>query len=150
MTQSGIKKPVYYALEMLNRSGEDRYVLQEESDKEVGIAAFNKKEELQVILFRQKLQNAFELPKEDVTISIEMETAPTKVILERIDEEHCNPLKIWEELGCPQVPNKRQLEEIQRRSALIEENQEFSYKDGRVHLRVTLGVNDVYFLRFVR
>ena len=41
MTQSGIKKPVYYALEMLNGVGDMRYDLGEDAiDNEVGMAAF--------------------------------------------------------------------------------------------------------------
>ena len=108
MTQSGIKKPVYYALEMLNGVGDMRYDLGEDAiDNEVGMAAFASDEGTQCILFRQKMKNNLDLPKEEAEISLEMDAAPRMVYMERIDQEHCNPLKVWEDMGSPQVPNAR-------------------------------------------
>lgn len=150
MSQSGIKKPVYYALQMLAQTGDERYELPGELDKEVSIAAFQGEGELQILLTRQKLQNKFDLPKETVSVEAELEKAPEMVILERIDGEHCNPLAVWEAMGSPQVPTPSQLAEIKEKSALREEEIPFVYKNGILKTQVSLGVNDVYDIRIVQ
>lgn len=151
MTQSGIKKPVYYALEMLNGVGDMRYDLGEDAiDNEVGMAAFASDEGTQCILFRQKMKNNPDLPKEEAEISLEMDAAPRMVYMERIDQEHCNPLKVWEDMGSPQVPNPAQAAVIIEESEMRAEELPFVYEDGKVKMSVALGVNDVYCIRIVK
>ena len=151
MTQSGIKKPVYYALEMLNGVGDMRYDLGEDAiDNEVGMAAFASDEGTQCILFRQKMKNNLDLPKEEAEISLEMDAAPRMVYMERIDQEHCNPLKVWEDMGSPQVPNPAQAAVIIEESEMRAEELPFVYEDGKVKMSVALGVNDVYCIRIVK
>ena len=150
MTQSGIKKPVYYALEMLHHAGEQRYELPLALDGEISQAAFESGSETQILLTRSRLQNRFDLPKEKVAISVELDAAPVKLILERIDEDHCNPLARWEEMGSPQVPDPREVREIEEASTLLDEALPFTYEDGVLRTEVALGVNDVYFIRIVK
>ena len=150
MTQSGIKKPVYYALEMMANVGDMRYDLGDAIDNEVGMAAFSGDDEIQCILFRQKMKNNLDLPKEEVSISLELDAAPSQVILERIDEEHCNPLRAWEEMGSPQVPTPKQVEQLKEISAMRQETLPFSYQDGKLTLSAALGINDVYCIRVVK
>ena len=150
MSQSGIKKPVYYALKMLAEVGDQRYELPEALDQEVGMGAFYDEEKIDLILFRQKMKNKLDLPKEEVRVSVELDEKPAKVTLQRIDEDHCNPLKVWEEMGSPQVPTPRQIREIQEASAIKEEELPFTYEDGRVSVSVELGINDVYGIKIVK
>lgn len=148
-TIHGIPKPLFYALKMLAKAGDERIDLGENAtDGEIGIAAFKSDNETQVLLFRQKMKN-LELPKEPAIVSIEQPKAPKAVILERIDEDHCNPLKIWQEQGCPEELNQVEVAQIIKQSAMIEEELPYDYSGGCVSFIVELGVNDIYFIRII-
>ena len=150
LTQSGIKKPVFHGMKILAEAGEERYALPGALDGEIGMAAFRSGTETQVLLLRQKMKNRFDLPKEEASVSVSLDAPPRRVYLQRIDETHCNPLKAWEEMGSPQVPTPTQLAQIQAQSAMRDEELPYTWRDGKLEFVVSLGVNDVYFIRIVR
>ena len=146
MTQNGIPKPVYHAMKMLADAGDERLDLGPDATKgEIGIAAFRKGRNIQVLLFRQKMKN-LELPKEKAAISVEMPAKPAGVTLRRIDESHGNPLRLWEEMGSPLSRNRREVETLKKESDVLPEAWPFEWKDGEVTMEAELGVNDVWFL----
>ena len=147
LTQNGIPKPVYYGLKMLADAGDERLVLGEDATwGEIGVAAFRRGQDRQVLLFRQKMKN-LDLPKEKAVVKIELPQAPGQVLLRRIDEEHGNPLKLWEAMGKPQALNRGEVEAIRRESAVVDEAWPFAFEDGVLTLEAELGVNDVYFFQ---
>jgi len=150
LTQGGIKKPVYHGIRMLSGAGGERYVLPGALDGEIGMAAFRSESETQVLLLRQRMKNRFDLPKEEARVEIALGSRPRRVYLQRIDGNHCNPLKIWESMGSPQVPTPGQLAEIQSKSAMQDEELPYDWRDGTLSFTAALGVNDVYFVRIVR
>lgn len=144
LTQSGIPKPVYHAMKLLADAPDTRLDLgPDATDGEIGVAAFENKTELHVLLFRQKMKN-FALPKEEAVVNIELPDAPKAVTLQRIDEEHGNPLKRWEEMGKPDYLNRAEVEALKEKSAVKPEPWPFAYSDDVLTLRASLGVNDVY------
>lgn len=145
-TIHGIPKPSFYGLKMLAQAGDERYVLGDEAtDGEIGIAAFRDKGKRQVLLFRQKMKQ-LDLQKERAEVSVELDHAPKGVFLQRIDEEHCNPLKVWEEMGSPADLNPAEVNEIIEKSAMTAEELPYIYEDGKVSFHAELGVNDIYFV----
>lgn len=150
LTINGIPKPGFYAMKMLAQAGEMRIDLgKDATDGEIGIAAFESETEKQVLLFRQKMKN-LDLPEETAKVTVEMEHVPRKVILQRIDEDHCNPLKIWEEMGRPEGLNAGEVTQIKEKSCMAEEEMAFEFEDGNVYFEAELAVNDVYFIRIVK
>ena len=144
LSQSGIPKPVYHAMKLLADAPDTRLDLgPDATDGEIGIAAFNNEAETHVILFRQKMKN-LELPKEEAVIRAELPQKPRSVTLKRIDEEHGNPLKLWETMGSPDYLNRAEVEELKKRSAVEPEDWPFEWENGVLTLRASLGVNDVY------
>ena len=147
LTQSGIPKPVYHAMKMLADAGDQRLDLgQEATLGEIGIAAFQQPESTQVLLFRQKMKN-LDLPKEKAVVCLELDAKPGKVTLRRVDEDHGNPLKLWEAMGCPVSLNRQEVEKLKRDSAVTEEAWPFTYENGLLKIEAELGVNDVYFFQ---
>ena len=145
LTQNGIPKPVYHAMKMLADAGEMRLDLGEEATKgEVGIGAFRQGQDTQVILFRQKMKN-LNLPKEKATVRLELDQKPRRVLMRRVDEEHGNPLRLWEEMGSPVSLNRQEVEALKEKSAVEPSECETVWKDGVLTLEAELGVNDVYF-----
>ena len=145
LTQGGIPKPTYYAMRMLADAGEKRIELPIQ-EGEIEAAAFESEAEKQVLFFRQNLRQA-KLPKETVTVQVELEHTPQKVYLQRIDEDHCNPLKLWEDMGSPRDLRRSEIEELKGKSKLVEEQVEYRFENGVLSYEAQLGVNDIYFLR---
>ena len=110
---------------------------------EIGIAAFEGDRETHVLLFRQKMKQ-LDLPKEEAVVRVELPDRPMRVTVRRIDEEHGNPLKLWEEMGRPDYLNRAETESLKERSAVMPEDWPFTWADGVLTLRAELGVNDVY------
>jgi len=142
LTVSGIPKPQFHALKMMARTGTRKYKLPD-TRNEIEIAVYESDEEKQLFVFRQRMKNVPE-PPEQYEISFELPRAPATVVREKIDEEHCNPLKLWEGMGKP-VLNKEQAADICARSAPVPESIDINYGDGILRLSGTLGINDVHF-----
>lgn len=144
LTHSGIPKPAYYAMKMLAELCDNRIVLDKDaSDGEMGIAAFEDVDKMQILLFRQKMKNEV-LPKEHIEVEVALERNPKEVFLERIDEEHCNPLQLWEEMGSPQELTNKQKEMLLGETALKMEGVSYEYTEHRLTLKAEMGVNDVW------
>lgn len=146
-TIHGIPKPVFYGMKMLAQTGTKRYDLGKEATKqEVGIAAFKSDAGRQLLLFRQKMKQV-DLPAEPVQLIIECEQPLTRVTMQRIDEEHCNPLRIWEEQGCPADLNQQEVHDIIEQSRMEEEAIPYRVEQGILQMEVQLGVNDIYLIK---
>ncbi len=144
LTQSGIPKPMYYGMKLLADAPDTRIDLgKEATDGEIGIAAFEGNDETHVILFRQKMKQ-LDLPAEEALVRLALPQKPNSVILRRIDENHANPLKLWEEMGSPDYLNRAEVEDLKNRSAMQAEDWPFEWADGMLTIRAALGVNDVY------
>ena len=144
LTQNGIPKPVYHAMKMLADAGDQRFDLGPDATKgEIGYAAFRGEGKTQILLFRQKMKN-LNLPKEKVTVSFETGHRPSALVLRRVDEDHGNPLKVWEEMGAPVSLNRAEIEDIKAKTAVLPEAWSYSWEDGKVGFEAELGVNDVY------
>jgi len=101
-----------------------------------------------VLLTRQKMKN-LDLPKEPVAVTIELPEAPKSLILNRIDETHCNPLKLWEDMGSTLDLTPDEVECIKEKTAMVDEPIDYTYENGLLTFSAALGVNDVYFIRII-
>jgi xylan 1,4-beta-xylosidase len=100
------------------------------------------------MLFRQKMKQ-LDLPVENIAVAIETDKKPQKILLERIDETHCNPLKMWEDDGRPADLTPAQVSNYIERSRLKEETMNYTFSDGVIRFTASLQVNDVYFVRVI-
>lgn len=142
----GIPKPVYYGLRMLAQAGEKRICLDESQFTDTEASAFESETEKQVLLYRFSPRQT-DAPAEEVSITVELEQAPKRVYLQRIDEHHCNPRKIWEEMGQPYDLTPKMVQQIIAASEVQDEELDYTWSDGAVHTTAYVGVNDVWFIR---
>lgn len=146
LTQDGVPKPVFYGMKMLAMAGEERLDLGEGATKgEIGIAAFRRTGTVQALLFRQKMKN-LDLPKEEAVVRVECPRKPGQVTVCRVDEEHCNPLKVWEDMGRPQDMNRQEVEALKEKTAMVREPWPFTWENGVLTVAAQLGVNDLYLI----
>lgn len=54
------------------------------------------------------------------------------VRLYRIDDEHCNPYRIWKEMGSPENMNPQEIHEVIEKSSLVAEKVTYTYENGRI------------------
>ena len=80
-------------------------------------------------------------------LDLPQEHASLALLSETVDEEHGNPLRLWEAMGKPQALNRQEVRKITEESAVVDEEVPFEYKDGALRLEAELGVNDVYFFQ---
>jgi xylan 1,4-beta-xylosidase len=144
LTVSGIPKPQFHALKMMSRTGTRKYDLPITND-EIEITVYESDSEKQLFVFRHRMKNVAS-PPEAYEILFELPGIPSSVTLERIDENHCNPLKLWEDMGKPEL-NKEQVANIISKSAPVIEKITLNFENKVLKLTDTLGINDVHFYR---
>lgn len=66
------------------------------------------------------------------------------VRLYRIDDEHCNPYRIWEEMGSPENMNPQEIHEVIEKSSLVAEKVTYTYENGELIVSGRLQVNDTH------
>ena len=74
-----------------------------------------------------------------------MPVRPERVTVRRVDEDHGNPLKMWEEMGKPLSLNRAEVSALKEKSDVLPESWPFAWENGCLTLEGELGVNDVYF-----
>ena len=138
MTQSGIKKPSYYALQFLNEAGDMCFDIPQPDG--IDIAVFGKDGEIHIIA---SLLDFDEVGKtESITLKIKCDK-PGAVTLNRIDSVCANPLSLWKKMGCPQTPTPQQIKEIKENSEPSEEKAEYEYDNGYITIPLSLSSNEI-------
>jgi len=148
LTQHGIPKPSFYGLKFLSQLGSERWVLDDETYMRgaVAMGVFQKEQELELLLTRSDLSTK-ELPEETVCIELPLGGEPVSVTEQRIDDTHCNPLKVWEDMGSTLDLTPSEVEEIKQKSHLKEEPIPFAVEDGKLKLTTKLAQNDVSLIK---
>ncbi len=148
LNQDGIPKPGFWGFKLLSLCGEKRIVLPPELfDDEIGAAAFSSGKEMQILLFRQHMKNDENADRLSRRISVEMKNPPAEVTVMKIDQDHGNPRRVWQEKYlCRNDLNQDEIADITDISAVREERAAWSYENGFLHTEASLGVNDVWLI----
>lgn len=142
LTINGIPKPQFYALKLMSGVGPKKYDLPY-TNAEVEISVYESDTEKRIFVYRHRMKNVTE-PAADYAVKLELPEGAQSVTRYRIDEEHCNPKRVWEQMGSPVDMTPAQIEEIKERSKLIPETVETESADGVLLLRGSLDVNDIH------
>jgi len=140
LTNDGIPKPNFWAFKMLSQLYTNRLDIGFRTHGEVEYAAFTDGENVQVIVY---VQSNDPEERREYDVDIEVETAAVSVTQQRIDDDHCNPKRLWQELGAPQNLTPKQVEEIKERSRLREEMVQFRTENRKTRLHCHLATNDI-------
>jgi xylan 1,4-beta-xylosidase len=146
ISNDGIPKPNFWAFKILSQLYPKRLRLPMRTNESVEYAAFTNGEKLQVIIYAQ--DNDYQgNDRFDVELSVNYEAKA--VMVQRIDDTHCNPKAAWQKLGSPDNLTRQQVEEIKRSTCLKNENGNFSTSRGHTEISVSLQTNDIIFLSFL-
>lgn len=132
LNQDGIPKPGFWGLKLLSLCGPERLVLDDGAMQgEIGVAAFKSANALQVLLFRQRMKNDDAAPKENMTIRLALPESPKSVTVMRVDAEHGNPLRIWqEECSARNDLNTEEIALITEKSRVVPEDWPYRYESA--------------------
>lgn len=140
LTNDGIPKPNFWAFKLLSKLYPERLVDGFRANTPVEYAVFRQANRLQVLVFAQSND-----PRECRHYDVELEIEGTAVTaaMERIDDDHCNPKRLWRELGSPPNLRPAEVEEIKECSRMVSEPAPYTVDEGRTFLRCELETNDI-------
>jgi len=75
---------------------------------------------------------------EQLHIRLDNAPEPLGARIQRIDEDHANPKRLWQEMGQPEYLGDKDLESLEEASEVVSEKQTFKFQDGSVFLKVDL------------
>lgn len=132
-TVEGIEKPVYRIFEIFHRLGSKRIKVECNEPSTTEILAVQKGNNLQVLAYNHNVPSG-KITTEKIRIELRQQKAFAG-ILQRIDENHANPLKKWCVLGKPQYIKQPEIDLLRKSSQLHKEK--LHIKDGSLSLVVS-------------
>jgi xylan 1,4-beta-xylosidase len=144
MTINGIPKPSYRAFELLHRLGTE--LLATDCRHETVDAWLTRdKKNIQILVSNSALPRH---PVKTETVFIKLDGAPEakSAFLERIDDDHSNSRRNWEQLGSPAYLSNNHVHEIEAASALVRSPHPFVISTEGIQIEFTLPPQGVVLL----
>ncbi|HET6545403.1 MAG TPA: hypothetical protein VFG55_01500 [Rhodanobacteraceae bacterium] len=141
LTIHGIAKPSYRGFQLLSRLGHERLLI-DGTHATVDVVAVRDQHAIMVL----STNHAFpEHPVENEVVAVVLHGArgPAAVWLERIDQDHCNPRRLWESFGSPDYPSPRQLRQLHEASELRREPMDWKMTSDGIRLQLELPAQAV-------
>ncbi len=132
----GIPKPVYRAYELLHRLGTEQLVV-DGIHETVNVWAVRQENSVTVLLTNHALPR-HSIKAEPVSLRISDAREPRHVHVERIDEAHANPQRVWREMAAPEYLSALQVEQLQTASRMAREPLAWKYEDRVVQIEIEL------------
>ena len=144
INNEGIPKPNFWAFKLLSKLYPQRLVLPKQKG-DIEYAAFTDGKNVQVLLYAQDM-DYFRHDTHEETLSLNV--SARRVLIERIDDTHCNPKAEWQKLGSPDILTREQTAKIKQKTALRSEDAAFTVEDNTTWVQLSLMTNDVVLLTF--
>jgi xylan 1,4-beta-xylosidase len=132
----GVPKPVYRAFQLLHGLGSER--LPVGGTHETVDAWVVRKGRSVTVLLTNHAQPRHDIVTQAMEVRLTDATPPLAAYLERIDEDHANPRRLWREIGEPEYTSRSQVEQLEAASRLVKEPLGFSYDDRTIHFEIDL------------
>src|SRR5919197_286759 len=141
MNLHGIPKPTYRAFELLHALGTEQ-LLVDGLHETVDAWAVSRDHAL-TFLLTNHASPRHPIKTEQVHLHVTGAPEPRSAYLERIDETHANPQRIWREMGGPEYLSAPDVEQLDAASRVMPEPHAWKYEDRTVHLDVALPPHSV-------
>ncbi len=137
----GIAKPAYRAFELLHGLGTER--LECEGTHETVDAWMLRKGRAMTVVLTNHAMPRHAIRRQRVGLRLSGAREPRRAYALRIDEEHANPRRAWEEMGKPGYLSARQVEKLKEASRMEPEEQGWKYDGGKVEMSLSLPAHAV-------
>lgn len=138
VSNDGIPKPNFWGFKMLSQLYPER--LPVSCTEKLDCGAFTDGNNVQILITPQS-GDYYENEAYDISLSLDLEAE--NVSVQRIDDDHCNPKRLWQEMGEPDNLTRAQVSEIREKTCLKDEPLAFTSACGKTELSVSLSTNDV-------
>lgn len=142
ISNDGIPKPNFWAFKMLSQLYPER--LKSDKDDSIDYGVFTDGKDIQILLTAQS-SDYRENNGHTATFELDFEAETVSVM--KIDDGHCNPKKMWAELGSPDNLTREQVKDIKTATFLQEEILPFSTAGGKTIIDCSLNTNDVWLIK---
>jgi xylan 1,4-beta-xylosidase len=132
----GIAKPVYRAFELLHHLGTE--LLSVEGSHETVNAWVVRKNNSSTILLTSHAMPRHSIQTQLLNLRITDAPQPRIVYVERIDEDHANPRRLWQAMGEPNYLSAVQVEQLKAVSCLVKQPQPWTYDQQTIDLSFAL------------
>jgi len=137
----GIAKPAYRAFQLLHHLGSDFMEVHGEHET-VDAWVVRKGESLAIILTNLAMPR-HPIQQESVSLRLSGAGAARSAYIERIDEDHANPRKLWCAMGEPEYLSPVQLSQLEAASVLTREVMPLISDNGTIALKVDMPPQSV-------
>jgi len=137
----GIAKPVYRAFQLLHYSGTELLEF-DEAHARVNAWVIHK-HSAATILITNLAMPRHPIQTELLNLRLSGAPAPRAAWVERIDENHANPRRLWQAMGEPEYLSALQVKQLEAASTLRKESQLWTHRQGNIDLAVSLPPQSV-------
>lgn len=140
ITNDGIPKPNFWGFKMLSELYPERLDVAFRTNEDVEYAVFKNGDKAQVLVYAQSTDP---IENKEYEVEFELNKAFDSASIEVIDDIHCNPKKLWEDMGRPQNLKLSEVEDIKAKTKLVKEPFEIIVNGDVTTIKTTLRTNDV-------
>jgi len=142
----GIAKPAYRAFQLLHELGTQ--MLPVKGDHETVDAWFVCGDQRSTLVLTNFALPRHPIKTEHVTFALKSATSTTIASIQRIDLEHANAKRHWEQLGVPEYLNAAAVDELKNSSQLQSEPLPIEEKTGTLSIEVSMSPQSVAAIHF--
>ena len=143
----GIAKPAYRAFQLLHELGTQ--ILPVEGNHETVDAWFVRGDQRSTLVLTNFALPRHPIKTEQVCFALKSATSTTIASIQRIDLEHANAKRHWEQLGVPEYLNAATVDELKRSSQLQSEPLPIEEKTGMLSVEVSMSPQSVAAIHFL-
>ena len=132
----GIPKPAYRVFELFHALG-DRQSLVDGLHETVDCSLIQKESSVTLLLTNHTTPG-HSIETEQLEIHLDNAREPVNAFIQRIDEDHANPKRLWVEMGRPEYLTSREVDRLYDASQVVIEKQQLKYDDGRIVVRANI------------
>ena len=137
----GIAKPAYRAFELLHHLGTEILAV-EGAHETVDVWVIRKGHAANVLMTNLAMPR-HPIQTELVNVQLRGAPEPLAVFIERIDDDHANPRKLWNAMGEPETLSAIEVSGLEAASALVKESHPGTYNQGSICLTIALPPQSV-------
>lgn len=141
LTIHNIAKPSYRAFQLLHHLGNRRLLVDGMHDT-VDCWMIRNRTYITILLTNHAYPGHW-IEKETVYVHLRNLPKPSRVYLERIDENHANPKQLWIKKGKPEYLSKKHVQDFQKASNMIKESPSFHYENATLRLALEMPPHGV-------
>lgn len=140
ISNDGIPKPNFWGFKMLSELYPERLDVAMRTNENVEYAVFKNGDKAQVLVYAQSNDRCENVEYE---VEFELNKAFNTATVEIIDDTHCNPKKLWQDMGSPKNLKLAEIEEIKEKTRLKKEPFGITVDGDVTTIKTTLKTNDV-------